>query len=68
MKRKVDAGFAVAAALLCAAWLYGATSADDNSTALEQRVADLERRVAMLENPQARFLLLERPEDAGRTP
>lgn len=74
MKRKIIAGFAVAAALLCAAWLYGATSADDASSAddglraLEQRVADLERRVATLENPEAQYLPLGRPEDADRTP
>ena len=68
MKRKIIAGFAVAAALLCAAWLYGATSADDGLRALEQRVADLERRVATLENPEAQYLPLGRPEDAGRTP
>ena len=68
MKRKIIAGFAVGAALLCAAWLYGATSADDSLRALEQRVADLERRVATLENPEAQFLPLGRPEDADRTP
>lgn len=61
MERKIIAGLAVAAALLCAAWLYGATSADDSLTTLEQRVADLERRIAALENPEARFLPLGRP-------
>ena len=68
MKRKIIAGFAVVAALLCAVWLYGATSADDSLAALEQRVADLERRVATLENPEAQFLPLGRPGDADRTP
>ena len=66
MKRKIIAGFALGSALLCAAWLYGATSADDSLRA--QRVADLERRVATLENPEAQYLPLGRPGDVDRKP
>ena len=67
MKRKIIAGLTFAVVALCAAWLYGATSADDGLRALEQRVADLERRVATLENPEPRFLPTG-PEDIRRTP
>lgn len=67
MKRKIIAGLTLAAVALCAAWLHGATSADDALRALEQRVADLERRVATLENPEPRFLPIG-PKDRPRTP
>lgn len=56
MERKIIVGSTLATALLCAAWLYGASSADDGYRALEQRIADLERRVTMLENPEPQFL------------
>ena len=67
MKRKTIAGLTLAAIALCAAWLHGASSADDGLRALEQRVADLERRVATLENPEPRFLPIG-PKDRPRTP
>ncbi|MCY3811544.1 MAG: hypothetical protein OXH15_07105 [Gammaproteobacteria bacterium] len=66
MKRKIIAGLTFAAIALCAAWLHGATSGG-NLRALEQRVADLERRVATLENPEPRFLPIG-PKDRPRTP
>ena len=67
MKRKIIAGLTFAAVASCAVWLYGATSTDDGMRALEQRVADLERRVATLENPEARFLPIG-PDNGRRTP
>ena len=67
MKRKIIVASTLATALLCAAWLHGASSADDGYRALEQRIADLERRVTMLENPEPRFLPVG-PEDKRRTP
>ena len=67
MKRKIIAGLTLAVVALCAAWLHGASSADDGLGALEQRVADLERRVATLENPEPRFLPIG-PQDRRQAP
>lgn len=43
-------------AVLLGATLYGAAGHSDAERTLEQRVADLERRVAALENPEPRFI------------
>lgn len=43
-------------AVMLGATLYGAAGGSDAERTLEQRVADLERRVAALENPEPRFI------------
>ena len=43
-------------AVLLGATLYGAAGDSDAERTLKQRVADLERRVAALENPEPSFI------------